>query len=509
MIPRHRVVRPVALALLVGALGLASVPGCSTSGEGAAGDGSPTATSSSTTTAPRSGAASTTTTSSPPAESDEPVDPTQRDVPDAVFSGLGDPRIDVADYQVRVRAEPGRDEIAGTARLRLAATTAEPLRSFTLDLRGPRATQVLVDGRRARVSADEDELDITPASPLEPGRAAQVVITYAGTPEAASFPRLDVAVGWQPDDDGGWFTMNEPFGASSWVPVNDHPSDKATWTITLDTPARVTGVANGRLRSRQARAGRRRWVWEVDQPMASYLAFVAVGSYDLEERDGAEGTRVVLAFPPDLGDEERAAFDQIDPILTFFSETFGPYPDDDAGAAVVNTSLGLAMETQTRPLFGSDAFREGGAWALAHELAHQWFGNAVSPARWEDLWLNESFATYADWLWREHEGEGSVRELSDRQGVPSAGGLAVLDTEAAATFDGVVYEGGARALHALRLEIGDRDFFAVLRRWFAEFRGRSATTDDFVALAEDVSGTDLSTWVARWLRDPDPPELPR
>ncbi|MBX3286826.1 MAG: M1 family metallopeptidase [Actinobacteria bacterium] len=492
----------MALLAVAATLGLAA-PGCATSGRAAT---STTTTTATTVTDP--GPRTSTTEPDAPAEPDA-VDPSLTDVPDEVFAGLGDPRIDVADYQVRLHAEPGRDEVAGTARLRLAATTADPLPSFTLDLRGPRATQVLVDGRRAKVSTEADELEITPSAPLEPGESTSVVITYAGEPEPASFPRLEVPVGWQPDDRGGWFTMNEPFGASSWVPVNDHPSDKATWTITLDTPASVTGVANGRLRSRQAVAGRRRWVWETDQPMASYLAFVAIGDYDLVERGGAEGTEVVFAFPPDLSPDERGAFDQLDPILSFFSDTFGPYPDDDAGAAVVDTSLGLAMETQTRPLFGSDAFRGGDAWALAHEVAHQWYGNAVSPARWQDLWLNESFATYADWLWRESQGEGSVRELSDGRGVPSAGGLAVLDPEAAATFDGAVYEGGARALHALRLEAGDDDFFELLRRWFADNRGRSVTTEDFLALARKVTDADVDAWADEWLRNPDPPELPR
>ncbi len=499
MIVGHRRSRPVAPALLAGALVLGALAACSSSSGGADSDDRDAAT---TSTEP-----SSSTPEAPPP--DAPVDSEPRDVPDEVFAGLGDPRIDVADYQVRVRAEPGRDDLSGTARLRLSATTAEPLRSFTLDLRGPVATQVLVDGRRARVVATGDEIEITPAVPLAPDRATSVVITYAGVPEPGAFPRIDTPVGWQPDDSGGWFAMNEPFGTSSWVPVSDHPSDKATWTITLDTPSSVTGVANGRLVSRQAVGGRRRWVWETDQAMASYLAFVAIGRYDLEERPGAEDTEVLLAFPPELSAERRAGFDQIDPILSFFADTFGPYPDDDAGAVVVDTSLGLAMETQTRPMFGADAFQGGEVWALAHELAHQWYGNAVTPARWQDVWLNEAFATYADWLWREHQGEGSVRELSDRPGVRSLGGLSVLDPGAAATFDGVIYEGGARALHALRLQVGDDDFFALLRRWFADNRGRSVTTDDFFELVEAVTGEDPEPWADAWLRSPDQPELPR
>ncbi|MEZ5179761.1 MAG: M1 family metallopeptidase [Acidimicrobiales bacterium] len=489
----------MALLAVAATLGLAA-PGCATSGRAAT---STTTTTATTATVP--GPRTSTTEPDAPAEPDT-VDPSLTDVPDEVFAGLGDPRIDVADYQVRLRAEPGRDEVAGTARLRLAATTADPLPSFTLDLRGPRATQVLVDGRRAQVST-EPTSSRSRRRPLEPGESTSVVITYAGSPSRRRSP-LEVPVGWQPDDRGGWFTMNEPFGASSWVPVNDHPSDKATWTITLDTPASVTGVANGRLRSRQAVAGRRRWVWETDQPMASYLAFVAIGDYDLVERDGAEGTEVVFAFPPDLSPDERAAFDQLDPILSFFSDTFGPYPDDDAGAAVVDTSLGLAMETQTRPLFGSDAFRAAarGRWPTRWRTSgteRRQPGTLAGPLAQRVLRHLRRLAV------ARVPGRGLGPRAQRRAWGALGRGLAVLDPEAAATFDGAVYEGGARALHALRLEAGDDDFFELLRRWFADNRGRSVTTEDFLALARKVTDADVDAWADEWLRNPDPPELPR
>jgi len=456
----------------------------------------------------REGPSSTTSTPSTTVAKGTGVDPAERDVPDQVFAGQGDPRIDVRSYAVTLTADPGSPRISGRVTMTLAAATTEPLRSFTLDLHGPKVSAAQVAGRPARINAGPDQIEVVPAAPLAPGRAVDAVFTYAGTPRTTTFPRLGSDVGWQQDKDGGWFTMSEPNGTASWVPVSDHPSDKARWSITLDTPADATGVANGRLVSSTTAKGRRAWVWRSLAPMAPYLAFVAVGHYDLVQRDGPDGIHLTFAFPPKLPAAQRAGFDHLDDILSFYGKTFGPYPFADSGATVVTTSLGLALESQTRPLFGEDAIGDGVVWALPHEVAHQWFGDAVSPARWQDVWLNESFATYADWLYTAHTTGRPMSEVMQDEPVPTVGNLAVTDPKAASTFDGVVYEGGARALHALRLEVGDKVFFQILRTWFSENSGRSVTTEDFTDLAERVSKRDLDAFFDAWLRSPKQPELP-
>jgi aminopeptidase N len=471
--------------------------------------------SSSPTIDPRSPSTTTrdrTTTSAPADEPPAEGDPLPDDVPDRTFAGLGDPRIDVSHYGVLVRADPGSEEIRGSAELTLRSTAKEPLTGFSLDLRGPKVTSAGVDGVRAKVTQADREVVITPSAPIRRDQGDVIVtIEYEGVPDQGEFPGWGMPVGWQADDEDGWFTMSEPDGTGTWVPVNDHPSDKATWTIRLDVPAGMTGIANGRLQGgkpKRTQDGRDRWTWVEEEPMASYLVLAAIGDYDLESSDHGD-VRVVRAFPRSLGDEDRSAYDPIEDILDYFSSQFGPYPNDDAGAIVVPTALGLALETQSRPLFGTDATFDGYSPALAHELAHQWFGDAVSPTTWTDVWLNEGFATYADWMWTEHDGgstvDESARDTAESEPVEDT---PVRDPASAAEFGAPVYEGGALALHALRLTVGDETFFRVLRRWVSTYDGKSAGTGDLVAIASDEAGKDLGPFFEQWLDRAPQPALP-
>lgn len=455
---------------------------------------------------------STTTTEPVSEELPSSGDPLPDDVPDRTFPGLGDPRIDVVTESVTVRAAPDREEISGRARLVLRSTVDEPLASFTLGLRGPEVTSLTVDGEDARTTAADGELTITPETPIPPDADVEVAITYSGVPDQTEFPGWGMPVGWQADDEGGWFAMSEPDGTATWAPVNDHPSDKASWTVTLEVPRGVKGVANGRLKGdepTETEDGWARWTWVESEPMASYLVLVAVGDYDLLRSDH-DDVRVVRAFPKSLPKDERQAFDPIEDILDFYSSQFGAYPNDDAGAIVVPTQLGLALESQTRPLFGTDGVAGDSAPALAHELAHQWFGDAVSPRTWTDVWLNEGFATYADWMWTEHQGGQTVDDIARHTATMGpADDAAVRDPESAGTFSPAVYEGGALALHALRQTVGDEVFFRIVRRWISTYDGKSASTGDLVAIASDESGKDLSGFFGEWLDQAPQPALPR
>ena len=425
-------------------------------------------------------------------------------VGDEMFPALGNPGIDVVDYDVRLRYDPTLDAIAGSVVLTIVATDTRD--SFTLDAIGLDIASVDVDGVDATFAAEDVELRITPPEPLTPGRLIVVDVAYSGAPDAGSSATL-LPNGWF-HSEGGSYVLNQPDGARTWLPSNDHPSDKATWTFEITVPSGATAVANGALQSTTAGPDGDTWVWRQDDPMPTYLVQLLTGDYQIIETTGPNGLPLVSAvLRADLAGVQQY-IDGIPAQIDFFDDVFGPYPLDRYGIAVTDSFPGLAMETMGRSMFSNrDLDGTAGSFTellLSHELAHQWFGDAVSPARWQDIWLNESFASYGQWLWFEHSGRATLDEqasaaLASRFG--PATGLPEVDD----MFGYNSYDGGAVVLHALRLTIGDDAFFTLLQRWVSENTGTSRTTDDFIALAEDVAGTDLTAFFDTWLFADDVP----
>jgi hypothetical protein len=636
--------------------------------------------------------------------------------------GLGDPYYpqdgnggyDALHYALKVDYEPATDELTGRAAMRAEAT--QNLSSFNLDLDGLTVDSVEVDGAKAAFKRAGSELTVIPAVGIDDGESFESVITYHGVPKT-----IEDALGssgfFHTDD--GAIVAGQPHGASTWFPVNDHPLDPASYTFDVTVPEGLQVVANGRLADEETVNGRNRWVWEAEEPMASYLSTINVGKFDVDEYL-ADGLQFVDAYDPDLftplaahggqqfasaqaGDvaykrltrtiavpaggaelsfwvnrelqrnrdfafvEARTARRQnwttlpdqnghtstatgrfcqdllgLHPFLkhyqsvkpdgtcapkgssgtwnaaTFVSETweqwkvdlsayagsdvelsityasdakvaynglfiddiavstregstsfeddgdtwagwtaarppagspeiegswtatdeppptvgarteaslarepeilrflegyFGDYPFRDTGGIVDDLAgLGFALENQTRPVYAKDFFyaqplADG---VVVHELAHQWYGDSVAVADWREIWLNEGFASYAEWLWSEKEGLDTAQQLFDeRAAIPAAAPfwkVVIGDPGAAALFDEAVYERGAMAVHALRQAVGDDDFFTILRRWPAERAGGNATIGEFIAFAEDVSGEDLTPLFDVWLYTPEKP----
>lgn len=460
--------------------------------------------SASTTTGPSGG------TGSP----SRPPSATAADVDDPLFAGLGDPRIDVSRYDVTLVSSPGTDAVRGTVTIDARVVTRTALTAFTLDLHALTVSNVTVAGRQAPSEADGDQVVVTPASPLPAGRPFVAVVDYGGVPEAVALAALPgVAIGWQRDQQGGTFTVSEPYGTRTWMPVSDHPSDKAAYRFRLDVPDGVEAVANGRLVSRRpsTTAGRTVWTWDQPEPMASYLALVAVGQYDLVRRRGPAGVPVIEAFPAGTRARGVAAFARLDAMVELLARTFGPYPFAAVGAIVVPAALTFALETQTRPVFGTYALESGGRTdgVILHELAHQWFGDDVSLLRWRDVWLNEGFATYAEWLWAEAEGGEPVSEAASRaHRMLGSATSAVAHPSPDEVFGPAVYQRGAVTLYALRRTVGDATFARILRRWVASRGGRGGTTAAFEKLATRVAGRDLTSFFRAWLDEADVPALP-
>jgi hypothetical protein len=640
--------------------------------------------------------------------------------------GIGDPYFplagnggyDVRHYALDVRYEPATDVLSGVATIR--ATATQNLSRFNLDLVGLTVRAILVDGRRATWTRDAGELTVTPRKPLPRGERFTTLAVYDGVPQTIT-DQFGGISGFIATDDGT-LVAGEPDVAATWYPVNDHPADKASYSFRINVPAGLEAVANGELVSNRTWRGRTTWVWEAEEPMASYLTTATIGEFDLRayRRDGirywdaidpdlfvspaprtgrqfaisqkaqqsykrlmrtiavpsqggelsfwvtrdteadwdyffveahavgsttwttlrdidghnsgqtglvcpywldlhpflahyqtanADGTcsptgttgawwaasgashgyeqwrvdlspykgkqvEISLSYasddfvqlpgvevddivgpggagstsfeadgdttdgwtvpgspegsipnendwivgtaddtPPTVGEIASGSLARQPEIIGFLSGVFGPYPFSAAGGIVDDADgLGFALENQTRPIYSKGFFSdpESGDRVIVHELAHQWYGDSLALARWQHIWLNEGFASYAEWLWSEHEGLGTPQEIFDFfAGIPAEDPfwtVTIGDPGPAALFDGAVYIRGAMALHALRTEVGDEAFFRILRRWAQSRAGGNVATPEFIRLAERISGRPLGALFDKWLFTPSKPE---
>lgn len=634
-------------------------------------------------------------------------------------AGIGDPYFpqdgnggyDVSRYNLDLRYDPSTGRLAGRATIR--ARAKKHLSSFNLDLVGLTVRRITVGGRGATWSREGQELTVVPRRSLAKRQDFTVRVFYAGIPEP-----VDDAFGISGflASDDGFVIAGEPHVAATWFPVNDHPTDKASYRFRVTVPRGSEAVANGDLVRKRTRDGWTTWTWKAVDPMASYLTTVDVGEFDLSTyrrkgiryvdaidpelfdrvaepstgtrfavsqaadgsykrlaheiavpEDGADvgftitrqtepdwdfvlveahtvgeddwttlsdvhghtsqdpghsclewpslhpfisthyqtvdedagtcdpsgatgdwwaasgssdgpeqwevdltpfaGSIVELAIsyvsdgsnqgsgvfvddvvvstgegstsfegglggwtvpgapagspgndndwisgtladvPPSPGDVATGSFARQPEIIGFLARRFGRYPWQSAGGIVdAVDSLGFALETQTRSIyapfffFGDPTFGDG---VVVHELAHQWYGDSLTIKRWRHIWLNEGFATYAEWLWSEREGLGTAQQIFDFfASFPDDDPLWLLtigDPGPDHLFDFPVYVRGAMTLHALRQEVGDQDFFRILRTWARSRAGGNVATWGFITLAERISGRELDDLFETWL----------
>ena len=426
--------------------------------------------------------------------------------------GIGDPYYPdagnggtfISHYDIRLTYNPASDLLSGSTTLLLTAT--QDLSRFDLDF-ALKASSVLINNRPATFTSNDGdgELVVTPAAPLYKGQTATVVVSYADDPSTA---KVDGQTVWKRTADGGALGVDEPQSAQWWYPSNDHPTDKGTFDVSIEVPDDMAALSNGTLVGKtQNRAGWTRWNWRSTHPQATYLTSFVVGKYQVNQETTPDGKPFITAYGDDLGDSlgaAQASVERTPEIDEFLASKFGPYPFEAEGG-IVTTGIDFSLENQTRPTYGVDNFTEGSDTSLiAHENAHQWFGDNVSLGRWSDIWLNEGFATYAQYLWSEHEGEGTAAELAqytyDSNGPDSPlWKVEPADPGAADQFDDAVYDRGALALQALRTTVGDDTFFTILQAWQREKAGHSGVIPEFIALAEQVSGKPLESLFHTWL----------
>jgi aminopeptidase N len=428
---------------------------------------------------------------------------------DPYYPQLGNAGYDAQHYTLELTADVAANTLSGTMTLQARATT--DLTAFNLDFHGFAISSVTVNSAPATTRRAGDELTVEPAQALPGGAAFSVAVSYHGTPEPVLSPAVDIPLGWQAVANGA-YVVSEPAGAASWYPVNDHPCDKATYTFRVTVPKPYSVAANGLLQDTHDNGPTTTYTWATRDPLASYLVTVDIGDFVQQTEPGPDGVLIRNVFPRDLAAQATRTFAPTADIIAYFSSRFGPYPFEAYGVVVVDADLGYALETQTLSLFGRDAVTGGGAGSeVPHELAHQWFGDSVSVKSWKDIWLNEGFATYAEALWIEHTQGAAALDAHMRgmyRSVASSRLAPPGSPPPTNLFNSSVYLRGALTLHALRKTVGDDPFFRILQTYAARYRYGNASTAEFRAVAEAVSGQDLHALFQAWLYDPTMPALP-
>ncbi|MDP2624284.1 MAG: M1 family metallopeptidase [Actinomycetota bacterium] len=467
------------------------------------GDGTPTTTtlrpgtSTTTTSSPPTGA--TTSTTLPPAGFGAPG------IGDPYFPNLGNGGFDVEHYLIETTVDPETGEIT-RGETTITATATAGLAGFYLDFRSLEVLEVAVDGATAVHEADGADLRITPTSPIAAGEEFVVRVRYRGTPGQTRLPGLGLASGWiiTPEE---VYVVAEPDGAHTWFPGSDHPADKATFTIVTTVPEPFAVVSNGTLAGETHSDGMATFVWEMDDPMATYLATIVVAELESVDRTGLEGIEIRDHLPADLAAEDPRPLQRTAEWIEFFETWFGPYPFASYGHVVVS-GFGAALESQTMSVMDRAALVDV---TVIHELAHQWFGDSVSIATWQDIWLNEGFATFAEFLWIEDQLGRDAME-ADIEGrhafMKRHSHRPISDPGVDELFGSAVYQRGGLTLHALRVKVGDDVMRDILRTYVARYTGANASTEDFIAVAEDIAARDLSVFFDAWLYESELPPLP-
>ncbi len=425
--------------------------------------------------------------------------------------GLGDPYYplagnggyDVRHYSLHLDYQRTGNQLDGTAVILARAT--QGLNSFNLDLRGFEISKLTVNGLRADIARDGQELTVRPRLPLVAGLPFVVRVDYAGEPEEVIDPDGS-SEGWVPTADGA-FVVNEPQGSPGWYPANDNPRDKATYDIEITVPEGITAIGNGRLISKRTRDGKTTWHWLEDSPMAPYLATATNGVFELRVTHAG---RIPLYHAVDPVEVPNGGFERLaaeEEVIGFFSSLYGQYPFSTGGGVVDHApEVGYALESQTKSQYD----RTPSAGTVVHEISHQWFGDAVSLTVWPDIWLNEGFATFSEWIYDErHGGPTAQQAFDDQYARPASSQFWARPPanvgSAEFLFTSPPYDRGAMTLQALRAKVGDATFFAIMREWYRDNRDGNVTTADFVAVSERRSGQDLDAFFDVWLYQPVKP----
>jgi aminopeptidase N len=427
-------------------------------------------------------------------------------VEDSVYPNVGDPGIDTLHYGLDLTWDPEASELTGIATVAFRAALTAP--EFRLDFGEPlEVTSATLDG--VEVTTQHNGNNLLVAAPMVEDRKYLLVVEYAGTPEPTPAPttRSDFSTtGWTITDTGEVWTMQEPYGAYTWYPVNDQPADKALYDFTITAPSPLVGVANGRLTSTVELNDSTITQWHLDSPASSYLVTIAIGDFEKTEDETESGVPITYWTP--RGDPNALERMRFTPeAIAWLEEKLGPYPFSTLGAVVVDSQS--AMETQTMVTYGNTGYTLSDE-VILHELCHQWYGDLVSPADWRDVWMNEGMTMYLQGQFQADQSGRSINSIMNQWALQESG-----DRKAAGPpgdydprkFGSVnIYFGPALMWHELRHMIGDKAFWAMVQKWPRVHAGGNATREQFLAWVEEETGEELTSFFDAWLMGKRTPE---
>jgi aminopeptidase N len=426
-------------------------------------------------------------------------------VADTDYPQYGDIFTDVLHYGLDLKWDPSGMVLTGTATL--AVRAAAPTNRFVLDLGvSMQVDAVTVDGRGVRAAHDGDHLTVPLGRPVAQDDVSTVVIAYHGTPETVKAPvtRRDIqGVGAAVTATGGVWAQQEPYGAFTWYPCNDQPSDKALYDVSITAPDGWAGVTGGAFLGRTEVGGQGVYRWRQPDPVSTYLVAFSVDQFKEETATGPHGLPITYWYLPQNADAVHTLTAQVPGMISFLEQHFGPYPFPTAGVLFRPEHVG--METQTMITLGAGTPAED----LLHEFAHQWFGDTVTPKTWADLWLNEGFAMYSQFLW-DDRGSGVSMDtfmqayqaedqlLRNTDGPPGK----FIPSHFASSN---VYIPPAVMLNKIRDRVGDTAFYSLLTDWSHRAKDSSQDRASFIAYADQHTGKDLSGLINAWLDSPTTP----
>lgn len=484
--------------------GTAGSSSASPSGPGTSGSSSPD------TAAPSSGGSQP-----PPAVPADVAAGKSNVVADDVYPQYGDPATDVLHYGLDLRWDPVAKNLTGTATI--AVRAAKPTDRFVLDLATfMTSDSVKVDGAVVDAPHDGEHLTIPLGRQLPADATATVVVAYHGTPRLVQPPttRGDIqGLGAQVTATGGLWAQQEPFGAFTWFPCNDQPSDKALYDVTITAPDGWAGVTGGAFVGRTERNGSGVYAWHQPDPVATYLVAFSIDQFKQGTATGPHGLPISYWYLPSDETAAKSLIAKMPDMISFLEQRFGPYPFPTAGVLFRPEMVG--METQTMITLSTRLPADD----LLHELAHQWFGDAVTPSTWEGLWLNEGFAMYAQFMWDVQYGAtglggsgGTLDDYMKSHVLPADAMLRAKDgppghfipTHFASSN---VYYCPALMLHGLHDALGDKAFFQLLTDWVNRHRDTNQDRASFTAFVKSATGKDYSAYINAWLDSPTTPTI--